>query len=113
MAFKYSVCTNALRELGTPKIAQISAKCGLDGIEWGLPDDINKIQAAAVEMDKAAADNGLEVLGYINAGHLWDMDLMKRYSQAVGAVNGKSLRVSPPWQAFHFEESLHQKVLLL
>ena len=107
--FKYSVNTNSIRNNFRPaEMARMFAKLGYEGVEWGLPA-LTDAAAAAKEMAQAAKDNGLEVVGYLNAGHLWKPDVMRRWSEAVAAVGGRHLRVSPPWAAYDFNESVHQK----
>lgn len=107
--FKYSVNTNSIRAFFKPaEMAAMFKKLGYEGVEWGLPG-VADAAAAAQEMDRAAKDHGLEVVGYINAGHLWKTDVMRKWSEAVAAVGGRHLRVSPPWAAYDFAESLHQK----
>ena len=108
--FKFAVNTNALsKKMSVPEIAGLCKKTGLDGIEWGLPA-IDLIPGVIFDMQKAAIDNGLEILGYINATHLWKTDNMKRYSELVSKAGGKSLRVMPPWLSFSYEETIRQKL---
>lgn len=107
--FKYAVNTNCLRnDKSISEIVQICTKAGVDGIEWGLPS-LDKAKKDIREMARITRDEGLEVLGYLNAGHLWKTDLMKEYSELVASVNGRLLRVTTPWLAFDYSESLHQK----
>ena len=106
---KYSINTNCLYKTHSPaQIAQLCRDVGLDGIEWGLFDKENPAKEAA-EMAAVSRDHGLEVGGFINAGHLWKSDIMQRYSEAVIAGGGKYLRVSPPWAGWDYNECLHQK----
>lgn len=107
--FKFAVNTNALKKNFTnAQIVEMCSKAGADGIEWGLNSPETAL-ADALEMHKLTGGAGLEVVGYINAGLLWKLDLMHRWSEAVAAAGGKMLRVSPPWFAWNFDESLHQK----
>jgi sugar phosphate isomerase/epimerase len=107
--FKYAINTNAFRDKwSVPEIVQLCKKIGIDGIEWGLPP-IDNAKYVIDQMHQLTTDAGLEVVGYINAGHLWKTDLMKQYSELLASVDGKMLRVSPPWVAFEYKESLHQK----
>jgi len=108
-AFKFAVNTNALKKKWTTaQIVEICCRAGADGIEWGLTS-LETASAEALEMHKLTSAAGLEVVGYLNAGLLWKIDLMRQWSEAVAAVKGKMLRVAPPWFAWNFDESLHQK----
>lgn len=107
--WKYAVNTNSLPKDMTPgQMAALAAQAKADGMEWGLPG-LAQAPAAARDMAKAARDQGLEVCGFINAGNLTKTDDMRRWSEAVAAAGGKSLRVSPFWVAWDFNESLHQR----
>jgi len=106
--FKYAVNTNSLpKEMKYNEIAEMLVRMKVEGIEWGLPE-IGKAEHAAKEMRKVSNDYDLEIVSFINAGHLWKIDLMKKWSDIVKLGDGKVLRVSPPWVAYNFEESLHQ-----
>ena len=106
--FKYAVNTNSLpKKMSYHEIVKILARIKVDGIEWGLPA-LEKAPTAVKEMAKVSDDYGLEILGFINAGHLWKIGLMKKWSEIVKSGGGKILRVSPPWVAHNFAESLHQ-----
>jgi len=107
--FKYAVNTNSLQGLSPPEVAALCARLGYDGIEWGLPAADSLSKPIVQEMAKATSNEGLEVVGYINAGHLWKFDLMKRYSEIVASAEGRLLRVAHPWLAYNFDESLHQR----
>jgi sugar phosphate isomerase/epimerase len=60
-------------------------------------------------MAQLTKDAGLKMVGFINAGALWKTDLIRRWSEAIADNGGKILRVSPPWYAWNYEESIHQK----
>lgn len=106
--FKYSVNTNTFKnKLTTPQIVDLCVKSGADGIEWGLKS-LDTARADAMEMYKLTADAGLEVMGYLNAGHMWKEDLMRKWSEAVAGCGGHTLRVAHPWFAWDYAESLHQ-----
>lgn len=108
-SIRFAVNTNSFSEKSTPgEIGSLLKELGFDGVEWGLPS-LEKAEKAAKEMAKASADNGLEIVGFINAGKLWETDLIRRWSDAVAPAEAKMLRVTPPWTAFDFNESLHQK----
>lgn len=106
--FTYSVNTNGLRQLPAGEAAALIKRCGYDGVEWGLPAE-GELVAVAKEMARAARDQGLAVVGFINAGHLWKPDVIRRYSEAAVAGGGTMLRVAHPWLAWDFNESLHQR----
>ncbi|MCX5642060.1 MAG: sugar phosphate isomerase/epimerase [Candidatus Omnitrophica bacterium] len=106
--FKYAVNTNSLKDVSCQDVVKLCLKVGADGVEWGLPS-LEKAAAAAAEMYRVTTDAGLEICSYINGGHLWKTDLIRRWSDAIKPAGGKVLRVAPPWYAYNFEESLHQK----
>jgi sugar phosphate isomerase/epimerase len=107
--FKYAVNSNSIRKaLSSAEIAKLAKDVGLDGIEWGLPA-IEKAGEEIKEMARLTADQGLSVAGYINGGKLWKQEEMKRWAEIVASVGGKSLRVAHPWNAWNYDESLHQK----
>jgi len=107
--FKYSVNTNGLsRKYSRPEIVKMLQRLGADGIEWGLPK-LDEAAAAIKEMAHLAKEEGLEVAGYINGGKLWKRDEMRRWAEVVASGGGKSLRVSHPWIAWDYRESLHQR----
>lgn len=109
-AYRYSVNTNYLRaSMKPPQIAAMVKRLGYDGIEWGLPSALAEAPAAAKEMAQVAADQGLETMGFLNAGQLWKTDVIRRWSEAVAAVGGKRLRVAQPWVSFGFDQSVHQR----
>jgi len=105
---KYAINTNCLMEqFSTIDIVRMAGKLGFDGIEWGLPEKDYK--QAAKDMVKASSDYGLKIAGFLNAGHLWKENLMRSYSEAVAGTGAGYLRVTAPWVAFNYDESLHQK----
>jgi len=105
--YKYAVNTNTLKDMSYVDVAALCARTGYDGIEWGLPkEDLS--ESTVKEMARITAGEGLDVMAYINAGHLWKADVMRRYSDLVAAVQGRMLRVAHPWLAYNYEESLHQ-----
>ena len=107
-SFNYSVNTNMFKnKMSSAEIVALCAKTGADGIEWGLKT-IDTARADAGEMCKLTADAGLEVMGYLNAGHMWKEDLMRRWSEAVAGCGGHTLRVAHPWFAWDYSESLHR-----
>lgn len=106
----FAVNTNVFSEKLTPEdIASLLKKLGVDGVEWGLPEDLEKAAKAAKRMVKASRDNGLKVAAFINGGKLWEIDLMRRWSDIVAPTGVKMLRVTSAWVAFDFNESLHQR----
>ena len=106
---KYAVNTNGLKnKYSISEIIDLTVKLGLDGIEWGLPG-LNDAKTEIIEMAKQTTDAGLEVVGYINGGRMFEAETMKKWAEVVHSVNGKSLRVAHPWIAYNFEESLHQE----
>jgi sugar phosphate isomerase/epimerase len=107
--FRYSVNTNSLRGIPPVDVARLAKRAGLDGIEWGLPPAAELSPAVAKEMQNVTAGEGLAVAAFINAGHLWKKDLMRTYSEIVAGAGGRVLRVSHPWLAWNYEESLHQR----
>ena len=108
-SFKFSINTNALKKSRTTaQIVELCRQSGADGIEWGL-NSLDTAAADALEMHKMTGAAGMEVVGYLGAGHLWKTDMIRRWSEAVAAANGRMLRVAAPWYAWDFEESLHQK----
>lgn len=110
--FKYSAITNGLKgvfKMDRRRIVDTCKAAGLDGIEWGLSKDLDEVAAEIKEMKQMTEDAGLEVMGYVNAGKLWKHDEMRRWSEIVASVGGKRLRVSHPWIAMSFDESLHQR----
>ncbi len=106
--FKYSVNTNTFRnKMTNAEIAALCKKTGADGIEWGLKT-LETARADALEMKKLTEDAGMEILGFLNAGKMWQQDEMRRWSEAVAGCGGRTLRVSHPWFAWNYDESLHQ-----
>ncbi|MFA5645472.1 MAG: sugar phosphate isomerase/epimerase [Candidatus Ratteibacteria bacterium] len=106
--FQYAINTNSLKGMSYEEIAILAKKIGAQGIEWGLPP-LDKAPEASREMRKISDDYGLDIVGYLNAGHLWKSDVIRRWSDAIAPNGGKMLRVSPPWIAWNFDESLHQR----
>jgi sugar phosphate isomerase/epimerase len=107
--FKYSINTNIITKTHSrEQIVELAQAVGVDGIEWGLPA-LEEAPAAAREMAKITADHGLEIAGWLNAGRLWNKDLMRKWSEAVAGLGGKTLRVAHPWIAYNFDEHLHQR----
>ena len=107
--FRFAVNTNSFPKTMKPAdSAKLIKKLGFEGVEWGLPK-LEDAAAAAKEMTKAASGEGLESMAFLNAGHLWKTDLMRKWSEAVAPAGCKRLRVSPPWTAWDFHESLNQK----
>ena len=106
--FRYAVNTNSLEGMSPAEVARLCAKLGYDGIEWGMSRE-GLCKDMVAEMSRVTADAGLEVLGYINAGHLWKADVMELYSEAVASAGGGLLRVAHPWLAYDYHESLHQR----
>ncbi len=105
---KFSVNTNGLKKYTIHQIVDMAVKLKLDGIEWGLPqyeDALREIR----QMSELTATAGLEVVSYINGPKLWKKDDMTRWAEMIAAVGGKSLRVSHPWIAWNYKESLHIK----
>ena len=106
--FKYSVNTNIFMDkLSLKEIVDICVKAGVDGIEWGLKT-LEDAPADVREMKKLTTNEGLEVLGFLNAGAMWKEDLMRQWSEALQDCDGKTLRVAHPWFAWDYTESLHQ-----
>jgi sugar phosphate isomerase/epimerase len=106
---KYALNTNCLRnDFSRKEIVSLAKKAGVSGIEWGL-HGLETAAADAREMAQLTTDAGLEVLGFINAPALWKTDLMRRWSEAVAGCGAKTLRVSPPWYAWDYNEAMHQK----
>jgi len=109
ISVRFAVNTNGLSKNQTPEaIASLLKKIGVDGVEWGLPEDLEKAAKAAPRMVKASMDNGLKIPAFLNAGKLWKTDLIRRWSDIVSLAGVKMLRVAVPWAAFDFNESLHQ-----
>ncbi|MFH2068750.1 MAG: sugar phosphate isomerase/epimerase [Candidatus Omnitrophota bacterium] len=106
--FKYAVNTNSLNGMSFQDVIKLCTKVGADGVEWGL-SSLDKAASAAKEMYRATMDAGLEICSYLNAGHLWKTEFIRRWSDAIKPAGGKVLRVAPPWYAYNFEESLHQR----
>jgi sugar phosphate isomerase/epimerase len=107
--FKYSVNTNMFRnKMTSAEIVALCLKTGAEGIEWGLKT-LETARTDALEMKKLTDDAGLEVMGFLNAGHMWKEDLMRRWSEAVAGCGGRTLRVSHPWFAWDYAESRHQR----
>ena len=107
--WKYAVNTNSLpKDMRYDQVAKLVASLKADGIEWGLPS-LAEAPKAAREMAQATRDQGLEVAGFINAGNLCKTDEIVRWSEAVAGAGGKSLRISPYWVAWDYNESLHQR----
>lgn len=106
--YKYSVNTNVLKDLNYKEIVDLCSRAGADGIEWGLRG-LEGAKEAVKEMCKVTSDAGFEVMGFINAGHLWKTDLMRKWSEAVKDAGGKTLRVAHPWFGCNYEETLHQR----
>lgn len=107
--FKFSVNTNTLKKTRTTaQIVELCSQAGADGIEWGL-SSLETAAADAIEMQRLTSAAGMEVVGYLGAGHLWKTNLIRQWSEAVAASGGRMLRVAAPWYAWNFEESLHQQ----
>lgn len=106
--FKYAVNTNGLREKEIPDIVQICSQAGVDGIEWGL-SSLQEAPHEAKQMRALTEDAGLEIAGFINAGHLWKTDLIRPWSEALKSAGGTTLRVAHPWFGGDYEETLHQR----
>lgn len=107
--FKYSVNTNQFRNrMTTAEIVDLCLAADVQGIEWGLRG-LDTAKADVSEMKRRTLDAGLEVVGFINAGHLWLEDEMRQWSEALADCPGTTLRVTPPWFAWNYSESLHQK----
>lgn len=105
---KFAINTNSLKKnLGIPEIIKVCQNAGVDGIEWGL-GPLDQAAADARDMARASADAGLQVLSFINGGKLWATDDIRRWSDAVAAVGGRTLRVAHPWYAYNFDESIRQ-----
>lgn len=107
--FKYSVNTNQFRNhKTTAEIVDLCVAANIQGIEWGL----RGLETAAEdvhEMTRRTHDAGLEVVGFLNGGHLWQFDLVRQWSEALAACPGTTLRINPPWFAWDYDESVHQK----
>jgi sugar phosphate isomerase/epimerase len=107
--YKYSVNTNALKKEMDPKdIVALAVDCQLDGIEWGIRNMDNAADEMK-EMAQRTEDAGLEVVNWLIGGKPWKEDEMKKRSEFVATVGGKSMRVDHPWIAWNFDESLHQE----
>ena len=107
--FHFAINSNTIKErYSHVEIASLAKKVGCDGIEWGLPP-LNEASKVAPELVRVTKDQGLEVVSFINAGHLWKQDVIKRWSEIAAQAEVKILRVAPPWSAGDFKESLHQK----
>jgi len=107
--FKFSVNTNALKsKYSVQEIAELCARTGAEGIEWGL-SGLDNAAADAKAMRQASKDTGMEVMGFLNAGRLWETDNIRKWSEAVAGTPGITLRVAHPWFAFSFNEALHQR----
>lgn len=107
-AFQYAVNTNHFRHDKTAaEIVGLCVKAGVAGIEWGLKG-LDTASADVAEMVRRTADAGLEIVGFLNAGPLWQIDDLRRWSEAIAACPGKTLRVNPPWFAWDYTESRHQ-----
>ena len=105
---KYSINTNCLRNVfSRQEIVNLAGEADLQGIEWGL-HTLDNAAADAKEMTKLTLDAGLEVVSFINAPFCYKLDLMRRWSEAVAAANGKILRVAPPWYAWDYAEAIKQ-----
>lgn len=104
---KYGINTNCLRKkFSREKIVELALKAGAAGIEWGL-DNLESAAGDVREMTKLTRDAGLDVIGFINSGHLWKTDEVRRWSEAV-AGNAATLRVELPWYAWDYNEARHQ-----
>ena len=106
--FKYAVNTNGLKKLSVAEIVKQTKALKLDGIEWGLPA-FERAKDVIGEMAQRTRDDGLDVTGYINGGKMWKRDEIKRWAELIASVKGRSLRVTHPWIAWNYEESLHQE----
>ncbi len=107
-AFKYSLNTNCLfRKKTTEEIVNLCLASGLDGIEWGIRS-LDSAKEEVQEMRQRTQDAGLEVVGYLNAGAMWNKEVMYRWSDALADGTPKTLRVEHPWFAWDYYESLHQ-----
>ncbi len=106
---KFSINTNCIRnDYSVKELLNICKEAGADGIEWGLPP-LEEAGDAIREMKKQTEDNGLEVVGYLNAGQCWNRDNMRKWADILASVNAKTARVEHPWVAYNMDESLHQK----
>ncbi len=107
--FRYAINTNQFRNhQSTAEIVDLCAKAPVQGIEWGL----RKVETSASdvrEMKQRTDDADLEIAGFLNAGSLWDFDEIRQWSEAVAQCRPTTLRVNPPWFAWDYNESLHQK----
>jgi sugar phosphate isomerase/epimerase len=107
--WKYAINTNSLaNDLTYEQIAKVARNVNADGIEWGLAS-LADAPKAAKEMARVTQDHGLAVAGFINAGNLCKTDEMARWSEAVADAGGKTLRITPFWVAWDYNESLHQR----
>jgi sugar phosphate isomerase/epimerase len=109
MSFKYAINTNCLRQKFSPQqICRLCKDAGIQGVEWGL-GPVESLDEQVKQMQDAADEYGIETVGFVNGGQLWKTDLIRLYSEAVASVNGRMLRVTPPWFAYDYKESVHQK----
>lgn len=106
--YKFALNTNFFKSYTRPEIVECALKAGLDGIEWGLPD-IDHAKTAAKEMKAVTSGTGLEIVSYINGGHLWKTDVIRRWSEAVVLGEGKILRVAHPWLGWNLDECMRTK----
>ena len=101
--------TNALKRMwSVSEIVKNCKEAGAEGLEWGLPS-LDECSKYVREAAAASRDYGLEIISLINTAHLWKTHAIKRYSEIAASVGVKVLRVKPPWMAWNFKESLHQR----
>ncbi|HPN84487.1 MAG TPA: hypothetical protein PK821_04025 [Victivallales bacterium] len=60
-------------------------KTGADGIDWGLKT-IDTARSNALEKKKFTEDAGMEVMGFLNTGKMWQEYEMHRAITALRAV---------------------------
>ncbi len=107
--FRYSVNTNSLpKGMSISEKVKLVSKIGFEGIEWGLPK-IEEAKKIAKEMVKITKEEGLVILSFLNAGPFWKKELLIRWSELAAENGVNQMRVSTPWIAFNYQESLHQK----
>jgi sugar phosphate isomerase/epimerase len=106
--FNYAINTNIFpKSQPFHQTASLLAKLKVQGVEWGL-SSLETAKSDAKEMAKVSNENGLAIVGFINAGNLTKTDQIEKWSEAVANAGGTMLRVSPFWVAWNFAESLHQ-----
>ncbi|MCM8816171.1 MAG: sugar phosphate isomerase/epimerase [Candidatus Omnitrophica bacterium] len=108
--FLYSVNTNGLpKQMSISEKVKLISKTGFNGVEWGLPSKIDEVKKCIKEMMSTSEEEGLNVISFINAGPFWKKDHLERISEIIAPTKVRQIRVSPPWVAFDYQESLHQK----